>query len=120
MAYAQKPGREVDMSSEMIVDAAQKQFEAAEETLVAWKPEDSELAALVSYAENGIVLVLDRPAIMRRVIARMQKGAQSGHAQNLLQLWYEGSQLFQSALRPVAALGDLVALLNRAGYRVEG
>ena len=108
------------MSSEMIVDAAQRQFAAAEETLVAWKPEDSELAALVSYAENAIVLFLDRPATMRRVLERLRKVAQSEQAQNLLQLWYEGSYLFDAALRPLAATRRVIAVLRQAGFVVEG
>ncbi len=107
------------MTTEMIVDGAQRQFEATEETLAAWKPEDAELADQVRYAENAIALFLDRPATMRRVVERVRKSAQLGHVPNLLQLWHEVSSLFLAALHPVAPLRDLLARLRAAGCVVE-
>jgi hypothetical protein len=108
------------MSTEMIVDAALRQFAAANETLSAWKPEDSALAEKVSYAENAIVLLLDRPTTMRRVVERIRQVATAEPARNLLELWHEGSSLFAAALRPVAGHRELIALLQKAGYAIDG
>jgi hypothetical protein len=108
------------MSTEMILDAAQRQLTAADEALAAWKPVDSPLAGLAGYAENAILLFLDRQAVMRRVVERMQKLARGGQTPNLLQLWYEGDQLFQNALAPAAGHRELLAALVRAGFVVEG
>jgi hypothetical protein len=108
------------MSSEMIVDAAQRQFQAAEETLSAWKPEDSELADLRAYAENAILIFLDRPAILRRVLERFQKVASTDQGQDPLRVWAAGSYLFHAALRPAVELEQVISLLGTSGFAPEG
>jgi len=106
------------MSIEMMMDAAERQLTAANETLEAWKPTDSELAGFVPYAENAILLFLDRQAVMERAVERMQKLAQLGQVPDLLQLRSEASRLFRCALRPVAGHRKLLAALAGAGFVV--
>jgi hypothetical protein len=59
------------MSTEMIVGAVQKQDEATNEAWSAWRPKDSEIAERAAEVQDAIMVFLDRPSSMRRVVDRV-------------------------------------------------
>jgi hypothetical protein len=104
------------MSVDMVVDAAERQFEAADAVLEAWRPAPAPLgrasvdANVISYVENAILVFLDRRAILRTVVNHLHYAAKSGQNVSLLQLWHSGSSLFRRALTMAAPLKDLIEL----------
>lgn len=106
------------MSTVMVVDAVRMQFEAAGEAF-ARRPQGGKPSENAAFAEDAIVVFLDRPSTMRRVVDRVWEIQRAGRFGNLLQAWHEVSVLFDLAMRQAKPLLEMIDLAQKAGYTVE-
>jgi hypothetical protein len=107
------------MSTEMIVDVVRRQFEATGEALSAWRPADGEAAGRAAYTGDAIVVFLDRPSLMRRVVDEVCKARQAGRIANLLQIWHEVSLLFDLLKRQATPLREDIDAARQGGPGIE-
>jgi hypothetical protein len=107
------------MSIEMIVGAVQNQLQAAKGPLSEWRPEDTEIAERVLETEDAIVVILDRPRLMRRVVERVWQEQRAGRIANPFQIGHRVSVLFDLAAREARPIQNLIVLAKQAGYQVE-
>lgn len=106
------------MSAEMIVDAVQRQFETAGNVLNAWKPVDGEAAESAAFAEDAILVFLERPATVRMAVGRVWEAQRVGRIANPFGIWQLVSILFDKALRQASALQETIATAQTAGFAV--
>jgi hypothetical protein len=107
------------MSTEMIVGAVQKQFEATNAALNAARSENGEIAERAAEVEDAIIVFLDRPSTMRRVVDRVWETYRAGRIPNLLRVWHTVSVLFKLALRQAPPLRERIDRARQAGFKVE-
>jgi hypothetical protein len=109
----------VGMSTEMLVDVLRREFEATGEALTAWRPEDEQAAGRVAYTEDAIVVFLDRPSLMRRLVDEVCKDREAGRIANLLQTWHEVSLLFALLKSQAAPHREAIAAARQSGHGIE-
>jgi hypothetical protein len=107
------------MSIEMIVGAVQKQLEATKGPLSDWRPEAAEMAERVAETEDAIIVMFDRPNLMRRVVERVWQSHRAGQIANLFQTRHRIAVLFDLATREAHPIKNLIVRAQQAGYRVE-
>ena len=107
------------MSTEMIVGAVQKQFEVTNAVLNASRSENGEIAERAAEVEDAIIVFLDRPSTMRRVVERVWETYRAGRIPNLLHVWHSISVLFKLALRQAPPLRERIDRARQPGFEVE-
>jgi hypothetical protein len=107
------------MSTEMIVDVVRRQFEVTDEALRAWRPADGEAAGRAAYTEDAIVVYLDRPSLMRRVVDEVYRARQAGRLTNPLRVWHGVSLLFDQLKRRATSFREMIASARQDGYAID-
>jgi hypothetical protein len=87
--------------------------------MASWRPDDAQPAEQAAYAEDALVLFLDRPATMRRLVERVWEVMRACQFANGLDIWHEVSILFHLALHQTIPLRDSLARCKQAGLPVE-